>query len=127
MRSGIDHIDFVRVAATTSFRFSISPSGHCTNRICGPITSESEARAKLLPDFDIFPGLIDGDNVARHNLLLRHSLNHFLSEIIDGLHLGGLECDLASLGTKRLSNTMLVLEAFSIPISTTSPSTIALF
>ncbi len=40
---------------TTYFLFSIYPSGQLTNLACGPIASYSDARAKLLPAFEIFP------------------------------------------------------------------------
>mmetsp|Transcript_15709 Transcript_15709/g.33590 ORF Transcript_15709/g.33590 Transcript_15709/m.33590 type:complete len:340 (-) Transcript_15709:1208-2227(-) len=45
--------------------------------------------------------LVDRDDVARLRLLLRKRVNHFLPEIVDGLHLGGLERQLASLAARR--------------------------
>ena len=46
--------------------------------------------------FIIGENFIDGDDVASHDLLLLDWLDHLVSQVIDGLHLGGLQRDLSS-------------------------------
>jgi len=58
------------------------------------------ATSKRLSKLRDFTGcLINGDDITSHNLLLLDRLDHFLSQVIDGLHLSCLKSNFASLGT----------------------------
>jgi hypothetical protein len=42
-------------------------------------------------------GLIDGNDIAGHNLFLGHGVDHLGSHVIDGFHVGGFDGELALL------------------------------
>lgn len=61
------------------------------------VTTAGKGTTKL---GDLATGLVDGDDVTRHDFLLLNRLDHFHAQVEDGLHLGSLEGDLAGLGTR---------------------------
>jgi hypothetical protein len=61
------------------------------------VTGSGERSSEL---GDFAGSFINGDDVTSHDLLLLDRFNHFSSEIINGFHLGGLQSDLSSLGSR---------------------------
>lgn len=52
-------------------------------------------------DGDPAGGLVDGDHVPGLHLLLGEGLDHLLAQVVDGLHLRGLERQLPRLAPRR--------------------------
>jgi hypothetical protein len=46
---------------------------------------------------DLARGLVDGDDVARHDLFFGHGIDHLGAHVVDGLHVGGFDGKLALL------------------------------
>jgi len=60
------------------------------------VTAPGEGSTQLR---DLARGLVDGDDVTGHDLFFLNGLNHLVAEIVDGLHLSGLQGNLSSLGS----------------------------
>lgn len=109
--SGVDDINFVEGNSVddllTLLQFTLwalNESGLGANVI---VLRALGKRAAELGDFTA--SLVNGNDISSHNLFLANGLNHLASQVVDGLHLGGLKGDLASLGSAldRLVNLNL--------------------
>ena len=64
---------------------------------CSVIVSSScETSAQL---GDLPRGFVNGHHIPGLNLLLHNTLNHLCAQVVDGFHLGGLQGQLADLGS----------------------------
>lgn len=62
----------------------------------GIVVSRASERPSELGD--LARSLVNDDDISGDDLLLGQSVNHLVAEIVDGLHVGGLDGDLARLG-----------------------------
>jgi hypothetical protein len=99
--TGVDHINLVKgdsvdnlLALLELTLGALDESGLGANVVVLGALGEGATQLGDLPAC-----LVDGDDVASHNLLLADGLDHLAAQVVDGLHLGGLEGDLAGLGS----------------------------
>ena len=72
---------------------NVSSQQYLTCSIIIPGSGKTPAQLGYLPRC-----LVDRDNVARLHFLLDGRLDHLGAQVVDGLHFGGLEGQLADLG-----------------------------
>ncbi|KAJ6441961.1 LOW QUALITY PROTEIN: Central kinetochore subunit CHL4 [Purpureocillium lavendulum] len=62
---------------------------------------------------DLTRRLVNGDDVAGHDALLGHGVDHLAAHVVDGLHVGRLDGQLALLGAARDAPVDLYLDDFA--------------
>ncbi len=99
--SRVDDIDFVKSDCVDNFLtllelafWALHEAGLRAN-----IVEIRAARKRATQLGNFAASLVNCDDVACHNFLLGDGFNHLGTQVVDGLHLGCLEGDLASLGS----------------------------
>jgi hypothetical protein len=102
LRAGVDDVDLVQgdsvhhLLPLLDFALgAVHEPGLRAHRVVVGCAGEAAARLR-----DLARCLVDSDHVSRNDLLLLDSVDHLLAQIVNRLHLGGLEGDLAGLGSR---------------------------